>query len=329
MSDITIYHNPRCGTSRNTLAMIRNSGVEPTVIEYLKTPPSREQLVALIAAAGLGVRGIMRAKEAMFSELGLADPAKTDGELIEAIMTHPILINRPIVVTPLGTRLCRPSELVLDILPQPQRGAFTKEDGEKVVDANGPRVGGRWHAWRSTMPRSCLLEAWAACQGELLGFLRHHAPDGVGAEDLLHDLFLRALRQDSRFCQLNDPRAWLFEVARNLVTDQLRRRRETVTLPVDLVASDAAGTELDEVDRLSACLPRVLSELCAEDRESIELCDIGGMTQARFAQLKGLSLPGAKSRIQRARRRLRARLLEACQIAFDPAGNVCCFVPRP
>ncbi|MDG3064083.1 arsenate reductase (glutaredoxin) [Thauera mechernichensis] len=140
MSDITIYHNPRCGTSRNTLAMIRNSGAEPAVIEYLKTPPSREQLVALIAAAGLGVRGIMRAKEAMFSELGLADPAKTDGELIEAMMTHPILINRPIVVTPLGTRLCRPSELVLDILPQPQRGAFTKEDGEKVVDAEGRRV---------------------------------------------------------------------------------------------------------------------------------------------------------------------------------------------
>jgi len=141
MSDITIYHNPRCGTSRNTLAMIRNSGVEPTVIEYLKTPPSREQLVALIAAAGLGVRGIMRAKEAMFSELGLADPAKTDGELIEAMMTHPILINRPIVVTPLGTRLCRPSELVLDILPQPQRGAFTKEDGEKVIDDAGNRIG--------------------------------------------------------------------------------------------------------------------------------------------------------------------------------------------
>lgn len=140
MSDITIYHNPRCGTSRNTLAMIRNSGVEPTVIEYLKNPPNREQLVALIAAAGLGVRGIMRAKEAMFSELGLADPAKTDDELIEAMMTHPILINRPIVVTPLGTRLCRPSELVLDILPQPQRGAFTKEDGEKVVDAEGRRV---------------------------------------------------------------------------------------------------------------------------------------------------------------------------------------------
>lgn len=140
MSDITIYHNPRCGTSRNTLAMIRNSGVEPTVIDYLKTPPTRETLVELIAAAGLGVRGIMRAKEAIFSELGLADPAKRDEELIDAMMAHPILINRPIVVTPLGTRLCRPSEVVLDILPQRQRGAFAKEDGEQVVDAEGRRV---------------------------------------------------------------------------------------------------------------------------------------------------------------------------------------------
>lgn len=140
MSDITIYHNPRCGTSRNTLAMIRNSGEEPTVIEYLKTPPSRERLVELIAAAGLGVRGIMRAKEALFTELGLADPAKSDEELVDAMMAHPILINRPIVVTPLGTRLCRPSEVVLDILPQPQRGAFAKEDGEQVVDAEGRRV---------------------------------------------------------------------------------------------------------------------------------------------------------------------------------------------
>ena len=140
MSDITIYHNPRCGTSRNTLAMIRNSGEEPVVIEYLKTPPSREKLVELIAAAGLGVRGIMRAKEALFTELGLGDPAKTDEALIDAMMAHPILINRPIVVTPLGTRLCRPSEVVLDILPQPQRGAFAKEDGEQVVDAEGRRV---------------------------------------------------------------------------------------------------------------------------------------------------------------------------------------------
>ncbi len=140
MSDITIYHNPRCGTSRNTLAMIRNSGEEPTVIEYLKTPPTRERLVELIAAAGLGVRGIMRAKEALFTELGLGDPAKTDDALIDAMMAHPILINRPIVVTPLGTRLCRPSEVVLEILPQAQRGAFAKEDGEQVVDAEGRRV---------------------------------------------------------------------------------------------------------------------------------------------------------------------------------------------
>lgn len=140
MSGITIYHNPRCGTSRNTLAMIRNSGAEPTVIEYLKAPPSREKLVELIAAAGLGVRGIMRAKEAIFTELGLADPGKSDEDLIDAMMAQPILINRPIVVTPLGTRLCRPSELVLDILPQPQRGAFAKEDGEPVVDAEGRRV---------------------------------------------------------------------------------------------------------------------------------------------------------------------------------------------
>lgn len=140
MTDITIYHNPRCGTSRNTLAMIRNSGAEPRVIEYLKTPPTREKLVELIAAAGLGVRGIMRAKEALFAELGLADPARSDDQLIDAMMAHPILINRPIVVTPQGTRLCRPSEVVLGILPQPQRGAFTKEDGEKVVDAEGRRV---------------------------------------------------------------------------------------------------------------------------------------------------------------------------------------------
>ena len=140
MSDITIYHNPRCGTSRNTLAMIRNTGAEPNVIEYLKNPPTRETLVALIAAAGLGVRGIVRAKEAVFTELGLDDPAKTDEELIDAMMAHPILINRPIVVTPLGTRLCRPSEEVLDILPQPQRGAFAKEDGEQVIDAAGNRV---------------------------------------------------------------------------------------------------------------------------------------------------------------------------------------------
>ena len=140
MSNITIYHNPKCGTSRNTLVMIRNSGVEPTVIEYLQTPPTREQLLALIAASGLSVREVMRSKEALCSELGLNDPARSDAELIDAMLAHPILINRPLVVTPLGTRLCRPSELVLDLLPQPQRGAFSKEDGEAVVDAQGQRI---------------------------------------------------------------------------------------------------------------------------------------------------------------------------------------------
>jgi arsenate reductase len=140
MSVITIYHNPACGTSRNTLALIRNSGAEPTVIEYLKTPPTREQLCALITASGLSVREVMRSKETVCAELGLLDPACSDEELIAAMLAHPILINRPLVVTPLGTRLCRPSEVVLDILPQPQQGAFSKEDGEAVVDAQGRRV---------------------------------------------------------------------------------------------------------------------------------------------------------------------------------------------
>ncbi len=132
MSDITIHHNPRCGTSRNTLALIRSSGAEPVVIEYLKTPPSRAQLVELIDAAGLGVRGIMRAKEALFAELGLGDPRMTDEALIDAMMAHPILINRPIVVTPLGTRLCRPPETVLEILSQAQRDALASA-GDKAL----------------------------------------------------------------------------------------------------------------------------------------------------------------------------------------------------
>lgn len=140
MSDITIYHNPACGTSRNTLAMIRNSGVEPTIIEYLKTPPDRATLVRLIAATGLPVREVIRQKQSIYTELGLDDPTLSDEALIEAMLAHPILINRPIVETPLGVRLCRPSELVLDILPGAQQGAFTKEDGEKVVDADGNRV---------------------------------------------------------------------------------------------------------------------------------------------------------------------------------------------
>ena len=137
---ITIYHNPACGTSRNTLAMIRQSGEEPVVIEYLKTPPSRQRLVALIAAMGISVRALLREKGTPYDELGLADPAWSDDALIDQMLALPILINRPIVETPLGTRLCRPSEAVLDILPNPEIGAFTKDDGEVVIDADGRRV---------------------------------------------------------------------------------------------------------------------------------------------------------------------------------------------
>jgi arsenate reductase len=140
MSNITIYHNPQCGTSRKTLALIRNSGADPRVIHYLDTPPSRAELVALIAATGEPARALMRAKEAIYKELDLDKPKWSDDGLIDAMLAHPILINRPIVVTPLGTRLCRPSELVLDLLPQPQLGAFTKENGHAVVDAAGRRV---------------------------------------------------------------------------------------------------------------------------------------------------------------------------------------------
>ena len=135
MNPITIYHNPACGTSRNVLAMIRNSGEEPVVIEYLKTPPDRATLTALIAAIGVPVRAVLREKGTPYAELGLDDPKWSDEQLIGFMLQHPILINRPIVVTPLGTMLCRPSETVLDILPQPQRGAFSKEDGEAVVNA--------------------------------------------------------------------------------------------------------------------------------------------------------------------------------------------------
>ncbi len=141
MTEVTIYHNPACGTSRNVLGLIRNSGVEPRVIEYLKTPPSRDELAALIRRMGVPVRAVLREKGTPYAELGLDDQALTDEQLLDAMMAHPILINRPIVVTPLGVKLCRPSETVLDILPDAQRGAFTKEDGEQVVDARGRRSG--------------------------------------------------------------------------------------------------------------------------------------------------------------------------------------------
>ena len=140
MAGITIYHNPACGTSRNTLAMIRNSGAEPEVIEYLKTPPGKPTLQKLLAAMGMGVRDLLRQKGTPYEELGLSDPQWTDEQLLDFMVQHPVLMNRPVVVTPLGTRLCRPSERVLDILPAAQQAAFTKEDGERVVDARGQRV---------------------------------------------------------------------------------------------------------------------------------------------------------------------------------------------
>ncbi|TKD51478.1 arsenate reductase (glutaredoxin) [Sphingomonas baiyangensis] len=138
--DVIIYHNPECGTSRNTLAMIRNAGIEPHVVEYLKTPPARALLVQLIERAGITPRALLREKGMPYGELGLADESLSDDALIDAMMAHPILINRPLVVTPIGVRLCRPSEAVLDILPQPQQGAFAKEDGEQVVDVTGNRL---------------------------------------------------------------------------------------------------------------------------------------------------------------------------------------------
>ncbi|GAB3303444.1 arsenate reductase (glutaredoxin) [Luteimonas notoginsengisoli] len=140
MNDITIYHNPACGTSRNTLALIRNAGIEPRVIEYLKDPPDRETLAGMIAAMDVPARDVLRAKEAAYAQLHLDDPSLGDDALIDAMLEHPVLIQRPIVVSPLGTRMCRPSEAVLDLLPSPQRGPFAKEDGEVVIDAQGNRV---------------------------------------------------------------------------------------------------------------------------------------------------------------------------------------------
>ena len=138
--DIVIYLNPECGTSRNTLAMIRNAGIEPHIVEYLKTPPSRALLVELIDRAGITPRDLLREKGTPYAELGLGDTSLSDDALVDAMMAHPVLINRPLVVSPVGVKLCRPSEAVLDLLSEPQQGAFAKEDGEKVVDASGQRI---------------------------------------------------------------------------------------------------------------------------------------------------------------------------------------------
>jgi len=140
VTDVIIYHNPACGTSRNTLALIRNAGIEPHVVEYLKTPPARALLIQLVERAGMSARDLLREKGTPYAELGLSDSTLSDDAIVDAMMAHPVLINRPLVVTPLGVKLCRPSELVLDILPGPQRGAFAKEDGEQVVDEAGRRL---------------------------------------------------------------------------------------------------------------------------------------------------------------------------------------------
>ena len=172
----------------------------------------------------------------------------------------------------------------------------------------------------------CLTTAWTQHTPELRGWLRHRLGNPAEVDDVLQDLFLKALRQGERFGALHNPRAWLFEVARNLLADRLRVARDTVALPEDL---SAPQDEPDTVATLTTCLPRVLSELSAEDREAITLCDLQGMAQAEFARATGLSLSAAKSRVQRARQRLRAQMTLSCQVQVDEAGCVRDFVPRP
>ena len=174
---------------------------------------------------------------------------------------------------------------------------------------------------------ACHNKAWRKHKAEIRGFLAHRAGSAADADDLLQEVFLKALLQGKDFCDLDNPRAWLFHVARNLLVDRLRLTREQVPFPDDLSAETI--TEFVPVDLLSHCLPRVLTELSADDREAVLLCDMQGMTQKDYARRLGLSLPAAKSRVQRARLRLRAQLAEACQVTFDEEGKVCCFVPRP
>lgn len=173
----------------------------------------------------------------------------------------------------------------------------------------------------------CLLTAWQAHVAELRAYLLHHGAPADEVDDLLQEVFIKALRQDTKFCAIENARAWLFEVSRNALLDRLRRHRAHGELPADLPAPEPEA--LPAVDALSQCLPRVLSELSAADRLAITLCDLEGRTQQVLAERLGISLPGAKSRLQRARRRLRAQLVSACQVRFDTHGEVCCFVPRP
>lgn len=172
---------------------------------------------------------------------------------------------------------------------------------------------------------NCLMTAWHQHEAELRGWLRHRLGSAADAEDLLQDVFLKAMRQGERFCAIVNARAWLYEVARNALADRLRLARNTVALPEDLSAD---AEEVAVVASLAACLPRVLSELSPEDREAITLCDLERLPQEEYARRKGLSLPGAKSRVQRARKRLRAQLTQACQVRLDAAGQVSDFVPR-
>jgi RNA polymerase sigma-70 factor (ECF subfamily) len=172
---------------------------------------------------------------------------------------------------------------------------------------------------------NCLMTAWHANEAELRGWLRHRLGNPVDAEDMLQDLFIKAMRQGERFCAIGNARAWLFEVARNALADRLRMKRDLIELPADLASG---AEEVATVDSLVACLPRVLSELSPEDREAITLCDLQGLPQDEYARRKGLSVPGAKSRVQRARKRLREQLTQACQVRLDAAGLVSDFVPR-
>jgi RNA polymerase sigma-70 factor (ECF subfamily) len=175
----------------------------------------------------------------------------------------------------------------------------------------------------------CLMQTWEQHEAELRGWLRKHLSNPDDVQDLMQELFLKALRQDTQFCGLDNARAWLFAVARNTLIDRARRSKELVELPDDLPDDRASDSgEQPPVESLTACLPRALAELPDDDREAITLCDIDGMSQEAFAKLKGLSLPGAKSRIQRARKRLKTHLETHCQVRYDEVGKVCCFVPR-
>ncbi|MBU1395994.1 MAG: sigma-70 family RNA polymerase sigma factor [Gammaproteobacteria bacterium] len=172
---------------------------------------------------------------------------------------------------------------------------------------------------------NCLLSAWDSHESELRAWLRGRLGNPHDAEDMLQDLFLKSMRQDKQFCEIANARAWLFEVARNALADRLRLKKDQVELPDDLAAEHE---ETPAVESLAACLPRALSELSEEDRDAITRCDLEGMSQEDYARLKGITLPGAKSRVQRARKRLREHLNDACQVKLNAAGKVCCFVPR-